>query len=255
MELVALNIVNIHLQYSMFQKKLVKSQYFFYKLLIMGCSVRSFQNMQNSLPKRHQKQCCILKLFFSFFLARFSIGILMIMLVIGNLCLSLYGLIWPWFVSISSWGQLMQKYSDSLNKIDVARGRCVPMPSSVAHSSRFSLMASPLQMLTQSNVISKKVSAKTSIERIVDALNPYTASPNIRLILDMVAYKYLYNLYYYTGDFYMYIVDILILLVFNQELLLFQIWHWSSFENFGIFGNRCPQQLEAFQTSTEIHSR
>ena len=50
-------------------------------------------------------------------------------------------------------------------------------------------MASPLQMLTQSNVISKKVSAKTSIERIVDALNPYTASPNIRLILDMVAYK------------------------------------------------------------------
>lgn len=95
---------------------------------------------------------------------RFSIGILMIMLVIGNLCLSLYGLIWPWFVSISSWGQLMQKYSDSLNKIDVARGRCVPMPSSVAHSSRFSLMASPLQMLTQSNVISKKVSAKTSIE-------------------------------------------------------------------------------------------
>ena len=65
----------------------------------------------------------------------------------------------------------------------------------------------------------------------------------------------LYNLYYYTGYFYMYIVDILILLVFNQELLLFQIWHWSSFENFGIFGNRCPQQLEAFQTSTEIHSR
>ena len=50
-------------------------------------------------------------------------------------------------------------------------------------------MASPLNMLTQSNIIPKKVS-KTSIERIVDALNPYTASPNIRLILDMVAYKY-----------------------------------------------------------------
>ena len=49
-------------------------------------------------------------------------------------------------------------------------------------------MASPLQMLTQSNIIPKKVS-KTSIERIVDALNPSTASPNIRLILDMVAYK------------------------------------------------------------------
>ena len=32
-------------------------------------------------------------------------------------------------------------------------------------------------------------SSKTSLERIVDALNPYTASPNIRLILDMIAYK------------------------------------------------------------------
>ncbi len=32
--------------------------------------------------------------------------------------------------------------------------------------------------------------SKTSIERIVDALNPYTASPNIHLVLDLVAYKY-----------------------------------------------------------------
>lgn len=114
----------------------------------------------------------------------------MILLIVGVLGLSLYGLAWPWIVALSSWGQLMQKYSESLNKIDIARGRCVPMPSAMIHSSRFSLMASPLQMLSTSNMLPKRASfSRTSIERIVDALNPYTASPNIRLILDMVAYK------------------------------------------------------------------
>ena len=49
-------------------------------------------------------------------------------------------------------------------------------------------MASPFQMLAESGIIPKR-NSKTSIERIVDALNPYTASPNIRLILDLIAYK------------------------------------------------------------------
>ena len=119
-----------------------------------------------------------------FFSAKVSIAVLMIMLIIGVLGLSVYSLMWPWIVATSPWGQLMQKYCTILNKIDVARGRCVPVPSNnMLHASRFSIMATtPMQMLSR-NI------SKTSVERIVDALNPYTASPNIRLILDMVAHK------------------------------------------------------------------
>ena len=106
----------------------------------------------------------------------------MVLMILGTFGLSLYSLTWPWMISKSTWGQLMEQYSIILNKIDVARGRCVPVPSKLMHSSRFSIPNSPLNMLHRS-------SSKTSLERIVDALNPYTASPNIRLILDMIAYK------------------------------------------------------------------
>ena len=86
----------------------------------------------------------------------------------------------------------MLKYSESLTKIDVARGRCVPVPSAMAHSSRFSLLPSMQLFKTPSTILNTKQSSvsKTSIERIVDALNPYTASPNIHLVLDLIAYKY-----------------------------------------------------------------
>ena len=121
--------------------------------------------------------------------AKFSIALLMIIVLIGVIGLCFYGLAWPWMVAASPWGQLMQKYSGILNKIDVARGRCVPVlsgASAMLHhaSSKFSIMApnTPLHMLGRNLT-------KTSVERIVDALNPYTASPNIRLILDLVAYK------------------------------------------------------------------
>ena len=116
---------------------------------------------------------------------RFSIAILMVLLILGTFGLSLYSLTWPWMISKSTWGQLMEQYSIILNKIDVARGRCVPVPSKLMHSSSrlFSIPNSPLNMLHL------RSSSKTSLERIVDALNPYTASPNIRLILDMIAYK------------------------------------------------------------------
>lgn len=114
-------------------------------------------------------------------------AILMIMIVIGILGISIYGLIWPWMVALSPWGQLMDKYTKSLDKIDVARGRCVPMPSDMVNSSRFSL-ATSLPMFSRPD-FSKTKFPKTSLERLVDALNPYTASPNIRLILDMVAYR------------------------------------------------------------------
>ena len=67
-----------------------------------------------------------------------SIAVLMIMLIIGILGLCIYSLIWPWIVATSPWGQLMQKYCSILNKIDVARGRCVPVPSStMLHASRY----------------------------------------------------------------------------------------------------------------------
>ena len=109
----------------------------------------------------------------------------MVLLILGTFGLSLYSLTWPWMISKSTWGQLMEQYSIILNKIDVARGRCVPVPSKLMHSSSrlFSIPNSPLNMLHL------RSSSKTSLERIVDALNPYTASPNIRLILDMIAYK------------------------------------------------------------------
>ena len=105
----------------------------------------------------------------------------MVMLILATLGLSLYSLTWPWMISKSTWGQLMEQYTIILNKIDVARGRCVPVPSKLMHASRFSIPNSPLNILNRGS--------KTSLERIVDALNPYTASPNIHLILDMIAYK------------------------------------------------------------------
>ena len=97
----------------------------------------------------------------------------MVMLMIGTMGLCLYSLAWPWIIASSPWGQLMLKYAIILTKIDVARGRCVPMPTGLVHaSSRFSL----LPMLQSKG-------AKTTVERVVDALNPYTASPNIRYSL------------------------------------------------------------------------
>ena len=35
---------------------------------------------------------------------------------------------WPFAVRFTSWGKLMSTYSRSVDKIDVARGRCVPVP-------------------------------------------------------------------------------------------------------------------------------
>ena len=106
----------------------------------------------------------------------------MVMLLIGAMGLCMYSLAWPWIVSSSPWGQLMQKYAIILTKIDIARGRCVPLPSGLMQgSSRFSLIpVLPIKAIQGS---------RTTVERVVDALNPYTASPNIRLILDMIAYK------------------------------------------------------------------
>lgn len=103
---------------------------------------------------------------------------MMTMLLIGLLGLCLYSCCWPWMVAASPWGQLMQKYSMILTKIDVARGRCVPVPS---YAPKIQKAASKFSLLIHPKV--------PVIERIIDALNPYTASPNIRLILDMVAYK------------------------------------------------------------------
>ncbi len=57
------------------------------------------------------------------FSAKFSLGILTMLTALGQCGLSCYGLVWPWMVACSPWGHLMLKYSESLTKIDVARGR------------------------------------------------------------------------------------------------------------------------------------
>lgn len=63
------------------------------------------------------------------------------MLLIGILGLCIYGLIWPWMVATSPWGSLMQKYAMILNKIDIARGRCVPVPGTILNGSKLSIIS------------------------------------------------------------------------------------------------------------------
>lgn len=79
-----------------------------------------------------------------------------------QIVLLLYGTSWPWtFAYSSSWGKLMARYANAVDQIDITRGRCVPAP--------------PFQ--------------KHSAQRVLDSLNPYSASDDLRLILDLIAYK------------------------------------------------------------------
>eukprot|EP00096_Caligus_rogercresseyi_P015671 TRINITY_DN813_c2_g1_i1.p1 TRINITY_DN813_c2_g1~~TRINITY_DN813_c2_g1_i1.p1 ORF type:complete len:682 (+),score=185.01 TRINITY_DN813_c2_g1_i1:292-2337(+) len=72
-----------------------------------------------------------------------------------------YALLWSFLIMKKSlWGQLMNVYKRTLDKIDIARGRCVPSPPNQRRA-----------------------------ERILDALNPYISSENIQLVLDLLAYR------------------------------------------------------------------
>ena len=46
----------------------------------------------------------------------------------GQTCLCLYAAIWPLRVRSCLWGRLMHRYAVGLEKMDVARGHCVPAP-------------------------------------------------------------------------------------------------------------------------------
>ncbi|CAB4056773.1 unnamed protein product [Lepeophtheirus salmonis] len=72
-----------------------------------------------------------------------------------------YAILWSFLITKKSlWGQLMNVYKRTLDKIDIARGRCVPSPPNQRRA-----------------------------ERILDALNPYVSSENIQLVLDLLAYR------------------------------------------------------------------
>ena len=49
-------------------------------------------------------------------------------LIFVQLGIATFATVWPFLIKHSSWGQLMSNYSSSLDKIDIARGRCVPAP-------------------------------------------------------------------------------------------------------------------------------
>ena len=58
----------------------------------------------------------------------FSVLLLSIIILCIQIGLATYGVIRTFLIRFSTWGKLMTQYSKSLDKIDIARGRCVPAP-------------------------------------------------------------------------------------------------------------------------------
>ncbi|TRY63378.1 hypothetical protein TCAL_09031 [Tigriopus californicus] len=91
------------------------------------------------------------------------ISFLLEILLVSQVILLMFASLWTHVViGATLWGKLMKSYSEAVNKIDVIRGRSVPSP--------------PFR--------------KRSSERVLDSLNPYVSSPNIRLILDLLAFRH-----------------------------------------------------------------
>ena len=65
----------------------------------------------------------------------FSIGVLIILVLLVQLCVSIYSVIWPWVLRRTTWGKLMTNYAIGLDKIDIARGRSVPAPPYIGGAS------------------------------------------------------------------------------------------------------------------------
>ena len=78
----------------------------------------------------------------------------MAVLLVIQQVIALYALGWPYILSKrSTWGLLMAKYSVSLDKIDVARGRCVPVPKSAQTTPAPSFLRYDLLNMTHSVLI------------------------------------------------------------------------------------------------------
>ena len=74
--------------------------------------------------------------FIMLILGSFSIGVLVILVLLVQLIVCIYSILWSWLIQNSTWGRLMQNYAVGLDKIDVARGRSVPAPPyGINHSS------------------------------------------------------------------------------------------------------------------------
>jgi hypothetical protein len=58
----------------------------------------------------------------------YALAIVVAIMMLVQLGLVTFATFWPFLIKYSSWGKLMSNYSSSLDKIDIARGRCVPAP-------------------------------------------------------------------------------------------------------------------------------
>ena len=70
-----------------------------------------------------------------YILGSFSIGVLIILVLLLQLVVSVYSVLWPWLLGNSTWGKLMKNYAIGLDKIDIARGRSVPAPPYIGGTS------------------------------------------------------------------------------------------------------------------------
>ena len=66
--------------------------------------------------------------FYLIYEGRISILLLTELVLLAQLVVAILAALWPFSVRFSAWGRLMSTYSESVDKIDVARGRCVPVP-------------------------------------------------------------------------------------------------------------------------------
>ena len=69
------------------------------------------------------------------FSGSFTIGVLIILVLMVQLLVSVYSVIWPWVLQSTTWGKLMTSYAIGLDKIDIARGRSVPAPPYIGGTS------------------------------------------------------------------------------------------------------------------------
>ena len=90
-------------------------------------------------------------------------GIFLNLSLLFTVLVTIYPLIWSKYLipHRSLWGQLMSKYALANHKMDIVRGRAVPTPPFANRKS----------------------------EQILDNLNPYDSSPDLRLLLDLISWR------------------------------------------------------------------
>lgn len=89
--------------------------------------------------------------------------IVLVSLIAVQMPVMFFASFWPSLSRNATWGKLMVYYHRAVEKMDVARGRTVPLPPFTGHKDK---------------------------ERVLESLNPYDANASLALLMDFLAMKH-----------------------------------------------------------------